>query len=187
MPCILILFLFCSCGRDHRCSETFNVQAEQHAQLQTITPGLSCSRHTALCKRWRLSIVRVPLPGAYWDVMACAESLSTTASPKIRKWFQYGFSCQILGLQSITFRSPSHRVGPSRIAYLEGNLAHLSAEAPFPVAFHRGLPAIFVAPLLAIVSASVSVHAWSNPFPVEPCHGVDIKDITVARLQEVRV
>lgn len=41
--------------------------------------------------------------------------------------------------------------------------------------------------LLVVVSAAASVVAWANPFPVETCQGVDIKDITVARLQEVRV
>jgi len=31
-----------------------------------------------------------------------------------------------------------------------------------------------------------STAKWTNPFPVEPCHGIDIKDITVAELQRVR-
>ncbi|KZV62379.1 amidase signature enzyme [Peniophora sp. CONT] len=38
--------------------------------------------------------------------------------------------------------------------------------------------------LLVAVSAAASVGAWLNPFPVETCQGVDIKDITVARLQK---
>jgi amidase len=41
---------------------------------------------------------------------------------------------------------------------------------------------------LALVAFSVDATdttgtSWTNPFPVKPCHGIDIQDITVLQLQ----
>lgn len=48
--------------------------------------------------------------------------------------------------------------------------------------------------LIALVLGSLALSAaseieqdaeWNNPFPLEPCHGVDLKDVTVADLNKV--
>lgn len=48
---------------------------------------------------------------------------------------------------------------------------------------------VFAAVLLTgsgtTAQANSSSVQWTNPFPVEPCNGVNIKDITVAELQRV--
>lgn len=38
----------------------------------------------------------------------------------------------------------------------------------------------------AVAQGNSSAAAWISPFPVEPCNGINIKDITVAELQQVR-
>jgi amidase len=48
----------------------------------------------------------------------------------------------------------------------------------------RARSLVYLLPLWLTRTFAVQQESWTNPFPVELCNGVDLEDITVARLQE---